>query len=440
MSLIREYLSGVEYRCVDAADDLRLHFIASDEFFPDQVSVTVTVDFGSSHLWCAGDDGGTTALPIGLAHFMEHYLFWLHFHERLVPLERTYLSTPNAVVTYDRSLWGLRNAVVAEEVSFNPAFDEGRTVAGVCDIVRRFLSVLTEEYPVSESLVERTVNDIKNEIGERHSNLDYRLNLKLRETLYEINPVRHDILGIRESLKDIQASHVALAMRLIRANIRSVVILAHRLTDSLISAVEQTVADLLRGSPKTPLPLVSATEPVKVSRAANGMKGRYAFDWAFVLLGVKLLPLRQAFPAPDEFRRAYVLSHIMMHHAKERCGGLLSPDARAYFVGGRVEDSLFFWETGQMIKVIKDLKNNLLNKIKVFRDHLDLNVGYALSSTVDHPHRLMKMCHAADVYGLKLTDFMDTIPLLAAKDVDRLLDELIDTRGNLSLVYTEPDF
>jgi hypothetical protein len=437
MPTLDQYLSSFEYRCADCASGVRLHFIGSEECSPDQVSVTVSVDFGSSHLSCADVDGNVKVLPVGLAHFMEHYLFWLHFQEHLIPLEHTYIATPNAVVTYDRSLWGIRNATVAREISFNPEFDEVRTIAGVCDLVRRFLTVLTEDHQVSPSLIERTVGDIYNEIGERHSNLNYRLELKLRESLYSVSPVRHDILGGRESLKDIQVDHVELAMRLIRANVRSVVILAHRLTEALISEVVQTVEGLLPDAPAVPMPLAPPTEPAKVYKVTSGLPGPYEFERAYVLLGAKLLPLQHAFPGADEFRRAYVLSHVLMHYAKRRCGGLLSPHARAYFVSGVEEDGLFFWEHEQVVKVIRELKKNLLERIKGFRDGFDRKVSYGLASMIDRPHRLMRACHAADLYKLKLTEFMGTFPELTIRDADQLIDELNETRENLSLVYTE---
>lgn len=412
----------------------RLHIISHEHnSSPGLVSVSISVNFGSTHLSCIDSLGEVKNFPVGMAHFMEHFLFWLHFDDVLLPLSYKYYHDPNAVVTYDRTIWFQKKAWVAES-----DIDERPNAESVCHIVRSLLSVLTAECPESKiaSLIEKTKNDVKNEIGERNSDLTYRMQSKILSALYREDPVRHDILGTSETLADINPDHVGLAMKLIRANIQSVTVLGSRLSDSFIAKIKETVLDLYKHSERADIqPIPPKIELTDVNALTDRTWHHYG-DSSYVLLGLKLLPLQEAFPAREEFKRAYVMTHLAMNHMQPPLPGIISPHARAYFMKGYIEDSFFFWDKHDLLNYMAQLKEAIVQRLNGYQRGFDKRATIAMEKLLGNPYRLLKLCHAADLYECSLTELTDLFETLCPADIDLLVSELYETNKNASMVYT----
>ena len=237
------------YVSTDLPTGPRLHFLSCPKVIAGQV--TVNIDFGSVDLEFMDDQGLSSYVPPGMAHFLEHFLYFLHREDLISPLCYTYTAFPNAVVSYDFTRWGIKAAWV----------DDAQLARSVADLVGRFLSLLlppdweNERLP---DLLEQTKADIGNEIGDRESDPDYRLHCKLREVLYPRHPIRYDVLGTRESLQQIEMAHVRQALGILRSRIRSVTVLSGALPDDLCHQVEERVSGLLARPPE---PLIRPVPP-----------------------------------------------------------------------------------------------------------------------------------------------------------------------------------
>ncbi|HEX7333643.1 MAG TPA: hypothetical protein VF290_19235 [Pyrinomonadaceae bacterium] len=423
------------YDCTETQDGKRLHIISyKHDWTPGVVSVSIAVNFGSTHLSCIDSFGEVKTFPVGMAHFMEHFLFWLHFDDVLLPLVYKYYHDPNAVVTYDRTIWFQKKAWVAES-----DIDERPNAESVCNIVQSLLSVLTAECRESKiaSLIEKTKNDVENEIGERNSDLTYRMRSKLMSALYREDPVRYDILGTAESLGEIELGHVDLAMKLIRANIESVTVLGYRLSDSFIAKIKETVlALLLKHSPAATIrPILPKIELMDVN-AVNDRTWNYYGDSSNVLLGIKLLPLQKGFPAREDFKRMYLMSHLAMNHMQPPVRGIISPHARAYFMQGYIEDGFFFWDKRDLLNYMAQLKDAVAQRLRSYQRNFDAQAKHAMEKLLSNPYRLLKLCHAADLSKCGLTELTDVFEALCPRDVEQLVSELYETDRNMSMIYT----
>lgn len=427
--------SFFNYDYTETQNGKRLHLISHEhDFSPAIVSVSIAVNFGSTHLSFIDNFGAVKNFPVGMAHFMEHFLFWLHFDDVLLPLTYKYYRDPNAVVTYDRTIWFQKKAWVAESDN-----DKRPDAESVCNIVRSLLTVLTAECPEAKaaSLMEKAKNDVKNEIGERNSDLKYRMQTKLLSTLYREDPVRYDILGTPETLAGIDLGHVDSAMKLIRANIQSVTVLGSRLSDSFITKVKENVLALLDEHSQTGTiqPIPPEIESMDVRAVSDRMWHHYG-DSSYVLLGIKLLPLQKAFPEREEFKRMYLMSHLAMNHMQRLVRGVISPHARAYFMHGFIEDSFFFWDKRDVLNYMAQLKETIAQRLRSYQMRFDVQLNWAMDELLRNPYRLLKLCHAADLYECRLTELVDGFETLSPMDVDQLVSELYATDKNVSMVYT----
>ena len=423
------------YECAEMPGRRRLHIISYErDSMPDGVSVSISVNFGSTHLSCIDSSGEVRKFPVGMAHFMEHFLFWLHFDDVLLPMTYKYYNDPNAVVTYDRTIWFQKNAYVAKSKTGKRSKAES-----VCNIVQSLLSVLTGEYQESkvESLILKTKNDVENEIGYRNSDLTYRMQPKLLSALYREDPIRYDVLGTPESLADIDLGHVDLAMKLIRANIQSITVMGSQLSDSFITKIKETVLDLLpeHSSTATIRPISPKIESMDVNAVSDRVL-RFQGDGSYVLLGIKLLPLQKAFPARDKFKRLFLMTHLAMNYLQPSVQGIISPHARTYFFHGYTEDSFFFWDKRDLQDYMAQMKEDAAERLRNYKRRFDVQIEFAMEKLLSNPYRLMKLCHTADLYDCRLTELTDVFETLSPIDVDQLVNELYETDKNVSMVYT----
>jgi hypothetical protein len=435
-----DYSDEIHYESIDVPNGPRLHFISCENASPDSVSISVTVGFGGTNLTCMDELGSTYKFPEGMAHFMEHLLFWQNLNQ-LKTLQKTYAFMPNAVVTYDFTTWYLRNALVEGLET-----KESQKIKEVCDIVQRLISVLIlndESKAEVLSKIDRTVHDIEAEITHRHSNFNYKMRLKLLEILYYNNSIRYDMLGNEESLRKVQDCDVKQALNLISTNILSVTVVGKRLSDKLVAKVEQTVLALLSQRPYLIKlrPITNGTEPIKVKKESSGLPlfGTDS-DFAMLLVGIKLLPLQLAFPSPDKLKRMYLLSYLTMNvnHKSLRINSIISQNARVQLVKTIIHDSLFFWSKTDCMREVEKCKAHLLQKLEAWREDTHDAIELTFAEMSEDPNDLMKLCHAADLFGYRLTDLLDTFELIESQDVVSLIEEINEARENISYVYSSP--
>lgn len=431
MNRIFAYNSNVRYRDIDSPAGPRLHFISSKTISQDLISVSITVGFGGIHLRCNDRLGRIHEIPQGMAHFMEHLLFWLHIDEYLRPISDNYGASPNCVVTYDRTIWYVKGAFV----------DKGKGSSAACDIVEQLISVLVTDDQHKQrilKLLKMTVNDIRNEIAYRHGNLDYVMRLKLLEALYHENPIRYDMLGSTESLTKIGISDVELALSLIRSNIASVTVCARVLSDETIAQIEQLITGILNASKAEAelRPVPPSTEPLDVKSNANGVQ-RDLGNFADCMVGVKLLPMEQAFPNPTELVDMWLVSHIVTNYFREQVNAIISRTARAYIIRGYIDDDLFFLDEGKCSAIVAQSKAILVQRLKKYRDSFAASnkLAYESIMTGRRAYTLMQLCQAADLFGYKLTDVLNRFESIQPELVDRLIVEINGEQENVSLVY-----
>ncbi|MDQ3804223.1 MAG: hypothetical protein M3416_10380 [Acidobacteriota bacterium] len=430
-----------DYECSDLPRGVRLHIISQNTEPSPLLYVSVATGFGSTHLSCLDESGGVKHFPVGMAHFMEHLLFWLHFDDVLIPMSYKYLRDPNAVVTYDRSVWGISGAGMLEGKTYSPVKDQRRLAGAAGDIVRSFLSILRTGRPRSEinSLIAKTVNDVGLEIGHRHDNSDYVLKLELLSSLYREDPIRFDILGTRESLREITGEHINLALKVIRTNIRSVTVMGHGLSDGFVSEVRQLVSQAVSEQPaeKAVRPIPPPVESSEVNRLSAGVRCGWDYDWALGVLGVKLPPPQRAAASAEEAGRSVLINYLAMNHLSLGAGGILSPRARAYFVSGVIEDRWFYWEQFTLRQVMDGFRRELVGRLNTYRESFEPYLAGTLKGLMREPRNLMRLCNTADLFGFKLNELTGASGSVSEADLDKLIAELRDAEGNVSLAYTE---
>jgi hypothetical protein len=116
--------------------------------------------------------------------------------------------------------------------------------------------------------------------------------------------------------------------------------------------------------------------------------------------------------------------------------GILSPHSRVYFVTG-MEDPFRFWDAGIVSRIVEGLKSGLLQKLERYR--LIIGTEQIKSRYVKNlaarPNAVMKLCLAADLFGLRLDDFLAASELLKPTDLDNLAAEVREARSNTCLAY-----
>lgn len=445
--------STVNYKNITIDNGTCLHFVSSEEAWADQVSVTVTVDFGSIHLACRDLCGNTYELPQGIAHFMEHLLFWLNFDEILLPLNYKYVAEPNSVVTNDLTRWGVKGALVDElKLHRTTPTDENRRTESVGDIVHSLLSILMPDDEVieriSKLLIDRTVNDIVNEISERHSGFiphgnndvnskrDYVLKLKVIENLYICNPVQYDPLGTNQSLRTIEMNHIKLALRLIRYNIRSIIIVGWRLPERLITRTKQIVLDLLNRSSRSEklYPITDVVEPLTIRKRIDNIENNLLGDYALALVGIKLLPLHEAFSSAEELHRMYLIAFLMMNRIMPG-QIMISRFTRTYFIKGKVDDPLrLFLDPLQCAQVMSAHKTCLIDKLRSYQNNFNEEIEKIYTEVKSNSNTFIKLCNVADLFGCKVSQLLVQFEQISSVELESLIAELQDSRKNMTMV------
>jgi len=436
------YTGNIGYRSIDIRNGPRVHFISCKTGYDDFLSIYVTVGFGSSHVKCRDHNGKEFALPRGMAHFMEHFLFWNSFEDRLCPMVHKYLVDPNAFVTYDRTSWYLRNAYIGpDEIVLSPlSVDEDMKISAACDIVKNLMLVnmcRNLESGNIDNLIRKTVNDVKNEISHRHSNLGYRLQMQLMQTAYARNPVRYDILGSPEDLDQIDCEkHVRIACDLVSRNIESVTVLGHNLSDKFIINVEKTVCEFVKEATKVrklePL-TAEVMEDIKVFNNTKGVDHDNIYGKAPVLMGFKLSPLEQAYQG-SKFLRIYLVTLLITKYFSKPVNCVLSRSCRIYLVGGVAED-YFFLDIGSISEVKEDLRKQFISRLVDFKDCFQQMKVTALTKILDSPRLLAQICDEADLYRFRLEDVLEAFNFVTERDLETLIHEIKEARHNMAIVY-----
>jgi hypothetical protein len=262
--------------------------------------------------------------------------------------------------------------------------------------------------------------------------------VKLLAALYTDNPIRYDMLGTRDSLKTIQADDIDLALKLIRTNIQSITILGHRLSDTLIAKVVQTIESFNLSASKDRVSIIPYEDKTPaVNRLTDSVRAVINGDFSLAMMGVKLPPLQQVFTTPDEFKQVSLISHLAMHHVKPCIHGVLSQGARVYYARGRIEDALFFWDDHELIRQLRQFKATIIQTLQSYQRDFYNQTRAGLLYAMAKPSRMMKLCHAADALGYQLIDLFYIAETLEAKLLNQLVAELLETQGNASLVYTK---
>jgi hypothetical protein len=428
------------YEYTDLPRGVRLHIISFNDTPSPLISVSVATGFGSTHLSCLDEEGKIKNFPVGMAHFMEHLLFWLHFDDVLIPMSYKYLRDPNAAVTFDRSIWGISSAGMMGSAALSTIEDEPRLADATGDIVRSFLSIFRADRSQSkiESLIAKTVSDVDHEIGHRH-NLDYVLKLKLLSLLYRDDPVRFDILGTRETLSEISIEHINLALKVIRTNIQSVTVMGRGLSERFISDVQQSISQAIDEQPAEIVvrPIPPPVESLEVNEVSGGVVWGSNIDWSISLLGIKLPPLQQVTSSTEEIKRMLLINHLAMNHFRLGIGGILSPRAQAYFIGGNIEDPWFYWERFTLLRVMDGFKRELIQRFDTYREHFEAYLSGTFKRMMDNPRKVVKLCNAGDLYGYNLNEITDTFNSIGVEDFDKLIAELRNAGNNMSLAYLE---
>ena len=105
-------------------------------------------------------------------------------------------------------------------------------------------------------------------------------------------------------------------------------------------------------------------------------------------------------------------------------------------MGGTIFDPLFYWDKRDLYKAMSDLKVGLVSRFGEYREYFATSTELAVHRMFADSQGLVKLCQVADFYNYNLNELVDTFSELRAEDLDKLIAELRDTKGNASLVYT----
>src|SRR5206468_4885103 len=94
-------------------------------------------------------------------------------------------------------------------------------------------------------------------------------------------------------------------LKLIRTNIKSIVIQGYHLSNETISEIGRSMLELIDVQPVEAgtRPVLPPIESLEVNRASSGLKSGFKQLASEAMLGIKLPPLQQSFSEPNELRR-----------------------------------------------------------------------------------------------------------------------------------------
>jgi len=364
-----------------------------------------------------------------MAHFMEHFVMLANI-STLNRLSSVYPPVDyNGLVTYDQTIYYMKDAMIPSD----------RLVESISDIVQQLLSLIVSNRESDKRLAERlayTRRDVINEIGYRYQDIHYEMLVRLRAAMYSKHPIQYDGLGTKQSLGQIDIEHIHRAYELMKSNIVSLIILSSHLSSKLIKRVEETVrAHLVSQSVTTKFyPTLVDEEPEETKSCLEGVQNKSCDKLAVLGVGIKLRPLRRAYILPDQFRRMYTLSYLIAHTGSNHIESILARDAQAYLFGGHHENSRFAWDPFECEKIKKQFQNLLLEKLQTQRQGLPF-MGKFIRLYIDEDHNLLNLCHAADLFGYKLSDLLETFMEIDPTDIKKLITEVEAARNNVTIVY-----
>lgn len=480
---VQEHNRLLDYQRIQIERGPNLHLISHKSCLPEEISISMTVGFGGVHLSSMDEMGHIYYYPQGMAHFMEHFLFWASFHKQIEFISRKYGIDINGVVIPDCTVWYAKGAMLSSGTQYNK-------IEAVCEILHSLLALLTTDMDeIDDQLIASTVTDIRNERNERHSNWSYVMQLRLLDALFSNNPIRYDMLGTYQSLSEIKVEHIKSALHCMRSNVSSVTLLGHSFTNELIEKTKQILIQFSSTVTSELKPLSLHSKSPTTKKSFVGLRANIQGNDAFVKLGIKLLPLRCAFPTTDEFLRMYLLNILLAtkrdniprqfgNHLgiinriqstktsskgvlRSSVSSLISHTARVYFIGGHINDNWFFLDPHNLKEVTQSLKERFVYSLEKIitdvelnieglgdlipnhyqiEDQFQLQINNAYNNIISNHYAVMKLCNQADLFGYTLYDMLNAFGVLSRTDVNILIMELKHSQENMALACTTRDF
>lgn len=396
------------------------------------LSVFVVIGFGGAHLSATDGAGTQHTLPVGTAHFLEHLVYWNNLQSRLIPIEKKFYSSPNAVVTHNQTVW----YVTGVELPVTDLLESAvALVKGLLDVVQ----VSPPAADVDDAFLKRVRSDIHAEILHRSGDLERLEAIQLLGSLYPDSPMKHDMLGTEESLEKITSEDVQLALAVLRANVVSIDLIGTHLPADLMQRVTEIVH-----LPHRPYPQVIPIEPSSsagMTGSGSGFPSRRKSGRA--LVGLSLPPLRRGREFRTDMRRFLTEEFCCLGqlaggeiYVPSRIGW---PHARAFF-GASNCPPLFFIDPQQRAEVIAAV----CAKITGTPHRVGISGGFkeALEMSFldfrDEWGRMLKLITAADLFGWSVLDMLETWSLLDTQDCEELHAELQAALPRACLMYASP--
>jgi hypothetical protein len=397
------------------------------------LSVFVVIGFGGAHLSVTDGAGARHTFPEGTAHFLEHLVFWSNLHSRLIPIDKKFHSSPNAVVTHNQTVWYVTGVILPVTDRLENAV---ALVKGLLDVVR----ASPPAAEVDDAFLKRVRSDIHAEISDRSGDLERLEAIQLLGSLYPDSPIGHDMLGTEESLEKITSEDVHLALAVLRANVVSIDLIGTHLPADLM----QRVTEIAHMPLDRPHPQVVPMEP----SSSSGLTGRGSGFPSCrkdgrALVGLSLPPLRRGREFRSDMRRFLIEEFCCLGQlagAESYAPSRISwPHARAFF-GASDCDPLFFIDPQQRAEVIAAVCAKIIgapHRVGTSRG-FERMLEMSFLNLRDDWDRMLKLITAADLFGWPATDMLETWQLLNTQDCEELQAELEAAVPRACLMYASP--
>jgi hypothetical protein len=433
--IVKRNFGALRTECVEPPPESRLpaiRVLSTDFDWQEHcwLSVFVVIGFGGAHLSVTDDAGADHILPAGTPHFLEHLVYWTNFNFQLIPIEQRFYSSPNAVVTHNQTIWYVPEVRLPVADPLESAVD---LVKGMWEVVHGSPPV-----EVDEAFLERVRSDIHNEIAHRSQDLERIEANQLLGCLYPESPIKHDMLGTSESLKEITPETVQLALAALRANVVSIDLIGTHLPADLMRRVAEVVhAPLYRPHPQ----IIPIKPEVSIGRRVLGFPSRRKEGRA--LVGLSLPPLRSGREFRADMRRFLAEEFCCMG---QLAGGevyvpsrISWPHARAFF-GGSDCEPLFFIDPQQRGEVITAICARIIgtpHRVRISRGFQNV-VEMSFLKFRDEWQQMLKLITASDLFGWSVVDMLETWQLLDSRDFESLQTELEAAVPRACLIYASP--
>jgi hypothetical protein len=414
-----DYHKWVDFYCIKIPNGPKLNFISLRQSRIISYKITLSIALGGAHLAYKDNRNNNYSFSKGMAHFIEHLIA----HQLRISFQQLKnIVSSNAITTHDR--------IIITIIVF---VDSAQVFNIIYKILEKLLQIPEFNFQKETCLHEKAIINL--EIDTRQSEWDYIMFVKSFESLFPNDPMGFDLLGTKKSLEKIQDVHINQALNIIKSNLLAISIVGKDIPDKFIDKVITIIRQKNYTDHENPSFQLLPPETIPKTKTPfmKAELNNFATELVRVIVGIRFLPLHLISFDKEQLIRLNLMSCILANYIRP-FSFIHLQQASVFLISG-IEKDYFFLDHYASIFVERNYKSSLIQKLEGFKRNMEHETVEAFSKILDRRSvDLLALSQSTDYYEHSVLDLLTHFNLITSKDVDKLINELLQTT-NITLVY-----